>query len=590
MEPEEIAGGRYRVEAVLGRGGTATVYRVQDTILDVPRAVKILSGSSQVRRALRRRLYAEAKAMARLDHPNILRLYDIGLDGDRDYVVMELAEGGTLGQQLSRQGPLPPYEALQFILQILSALASAHDQGIVHRDVKPENVLLNQSGTALLADFGIALLAKDASRATQMGVTMGSLAYMPPEQRLDARSVTATADVYAVGATLYNLLTDENPIDLFTAAESSPRWSSIPHPLLNLLRKATQIEPEQRYSDAREMARDVLILLDQIEVDMPPLRAKSRPHQPATQSHETFLMGQGSATRPGKDATDAAVQFLTSMPITGETNPTLAPDGFSASLADPSPPKHAPRTASAPHASAERSGQPRGLLKHKAALLSLIAGMVLAAGGFAAVSTVFNAPTDPSSTAATPATPASHAVATAIEDSSVVVEEPPTPAIVEEPPVVEESPTPPVVEEPPTPAVVEEPPVPAVEDPPAPVVEEPIGDPVASAGPPESAPSAQGIAGSWSGSSNGRPATIRLSGSNTQLVGTITVTIGSNEQPTPVQGRLDEDTQMLYLTASEDGQVIAKYALKLTPDGTRLQGDGTRLDNGSKAIVSLRKN
>lgn len=108
MEPQDISGGRYRIEAVLGQGATATVYRVHDTVLDVPRAVKVLSGSVQVRRALRRRLHAEAKAMARLDHPNILRLYDIGLDGDLDYVVMELADGGTLGQMLERRGPLPP--------------------------------------------------------------------------------------------------------------------------------------------------------------------------------------------------------------------------------------------------------------------------------------------------------------------------------------------------------------------------------------------------------------------------------------------------------------------------------------------------
>ncbi|MFT5682988.1 MAG: serine/threonine protein kinase, partial [Myxococcota bacterium] len=538
MEPQDIAGGRYRVEAVLGRGGTATVYRVQDTILDVPRAVKVLSGSVQVRRALRRRLYAEAKAMARLDHPNILRLYDIGLDGDRDYVVMELAEGGTLGQLLGRKGPLPPYEALQFTLQILSALAVAHDHGIVHRDVKPENVLLNNTGTALLADFGIALLAEDSSRATRVGVTMGSLAYMPPEQRIDARSVGATADVYSVGATLYNLLTDENPIDLFTATESSARWDGIPAPLLALLRKATDINIEDRYSDAREMARAVLALLDDIGVDTPPLRVRQAepiPSEPIP-SDETFLIPEKklSIDKPSRNATDAAIEFLTAVPTSADINPTLAPDDITSERPTPAPLR-----------------------------ASLIAAAILAAGVLiaAAIALPGLLKTDgPETTPIVDVIPEMPPVTpTTLPEEPIAVEDPPPEEPPEEPIVTEPIVTEPIVETPPEEPVVTKPP---------PEPEEPVA--VVEA-PPEDTPSTTtGVTGSWAGSFNGRVMDVKLSGSSSQLSGNITVSFGSNSARTPVRGRFDSSSGMLYLTAYDNNEAIAKYELALSEDGRRL--------------------
>jgi serine/threonine-protein kinase len=593
MEPEEIAGGRYRVEAVLGQGGTATVYRVQDTVLDVQRAVKILSGSLQVRRALRRRLYAEAKAMARLEHPNILRLYDIGQDGDRDYVVMELAEGGTLGQLLTRQGPIPPYEALQFILQILSALAIAHDHGIVHRDVKPENVLLNQSGTALLADFGIALLAKDTSRATQMGVTMGSLAYMPPEQRLDARSVGTTADVYAVGATLYNLLTDENPIDLFTASESSPRWQDIPDAMLALLRKATQIEPSERYSDAREMAQAVLNLLSQVDIGTPPLR--SRPEKASRgvrQVDQTFILPEKKAlTSPGKVATDAAIEFLTAIPLNDPTiNPTLAPEA----LLD------TPYVAS-----------PRPWMIASAILM---AGLII--GVSLAVPRLMRAPVQdtPSQASMPTAQPEAAEPGTAMPETvepgtaepgtaEPGTEEPET----EEPGTAEPETAEPETAEPETaepgtaaPEAAE----PRAAEPEAakpetaepetaePEAAEPETAAVAMTDPtesPETAPSADGlsVAGRWEGSQGGQVFELTLSGSSSQLSGSITVSMGPNTNRTPVRGRLDQERAVLHLTAYDDGTAIAEYELALAEGGQRLLGQAT--SGGNIKTISLKK-
>ena len=236
----------------------ATVYRAWDTILDVPRAIKLLEAAPETRRAWRARLRAEARAMARLSrHPNVLRIYDIGEEAGQDFVVMELAEGGSLADRIAREGPLAPREALQICVQILSALAAAHAEGIVHRDVKPHNILLAEGGRALLADFGIALMAESALRTTRTGMAIGSMAFMAPEQRLDARRVGPTADLYAVGTTLYNLITADNPIDLFTAAEGSERWLGIPAAIRAILMRATRHEPGERYGSAREMAEEV---------------------------------------------------------------------------------------------------------------------------------------------------------------------------------------------------------------------------------------------------------------------------------------------------------------------------------------------
>ena len=198
-----LLGGRFELLRELGVGGTASVWEVEDAELGVRRAVKILNaGRPQRRQALRKRLRAEARAMARLAHPNVLTIYDVASTDELDFVIMDLAEGGSLSEWLERTGPMEPRTALSFTVQVLSALAAAHAAGMVHRDVKPQNVLLNSRGTALLADFGIALLTEDQHRTTRTGVAMGSLSFMPPEQRLDARSVSASADVYATGAML----------------------------------------------------------------------------------------------------------------------------------------------------------------------------------------------------------------------------------------------------------------------------------------------------------------------------------------------------------------------------------------------------
>ena len=256
MESLELLAGRYRLGGRLGEGGASVVFRARDERLGVDCAVKVLTPPrSSLRAALRRRLQAEARVMARLAHPNILPVIDVGTGDGIDFVVMALAEGGSLADRLKSGGPVPPDEVVEIGLQVLSALEAAHREGVVHRDVKPQNLLVTKSGRVQLADFGIALVTgPGADRRTSTGVAMGSMAFMAPEQRLDASRVDATADLYATGTTLYTLLTNRSPMDLFTEDGSSPRWSAIPSPLLPVLFRATRHSPGDRFEDAAAMA------------------------------------------------------------------------------------------------------------------------------------------------------------------------------------------------------------------------------------------------------------------------------------------------------------------------------------------------
>lgn len=313
-----LLGGRFELLRELGVGGTATVWEVEDAELGVRRAVKILNaGRPQRRQALRKRLRAEARAMARLAHPNVLTIYDVASTDELDFVIMDLAEGGSLSEWLERTGPMEPRTALSFTVQVLSALAAAHAAGMVHRDVKPQNVLLNSRGTALLADFGIALLTEDQHRTTRTGVAMGSLSFMPPEQRLDARSVSASADVYATGAMLYNLLTGANPVDLFTVELGSNRLEGLPPQLQEILVRATRHDPSARFESAQAMAREIVRFLPD---------SGSEPYRDSATNPENFpepsrsLMGgtdMGRTPTLGADAIESLPENV--------DNPTLLP-------------------------------------------------------------------------------------------------------------------------------------------------------------------------------------------------------------------------------------------------------------------------
>jgi hypothetical protein len=206
-----VLGGRFVLGALAGRGGMGAVYHAWDRVRGTPCAVKVLADALAHDEELRARFRREAEAVMRLDHERIVRVHACGETGSRQFIAMEYVPGGTLRQLLADRGPLPERPALRIALEIAEALAYAHERGIVHRDVKPQNVLLTVDGHAKVADFGIARTA-DATRLTRTGSVFGSTHYIAPEQVRGDAAGTA-ADQYALGVVLYEALAGRVPFD-----------------------------------------------------------------------------------------------------------------------------------------------------------------------------------------------------------------------------------------------------------------------------------------------------------------------------------------------------------------------------------------
>ena len=256
--PASFADGRYVVLDTLGRGGFASVLRVRDQVLGTERALKLLHPDPPPSESVRQRLFREARAMARMEHPHILRVYDVGSEAGYDYVITEIA-AGSLAVRARELGRLPEHVTARLGIQVLAGLDAAHQTGVIHRDVKPQNILLDRRGNALLSDFGIALLLDESHRATGTDAVVGSLAYMAPEQRQDARTVGVEADLYALGAALFAVLTGGNPIDLFLADDGSARWAGLSPEMKAILYKATRMDAAERYRSAHEMAQALAV-------------------------------------------------------------------------------------------------------------------------------------------------------------------------------------------------------------------------------------------------------------------------------------------------------------------------------------------
>jgi eukaryotic-like serine/threonine-protein kinase len=188
----------------------AVVYLARDEELDRPVALKVLADNLAADDSFRKRFLREARLAAGLAHRNVVQVYDSGEDDGRPYIVMEYVEGETLADELARRGTFPPAEAIELGLQICAGLDHAHRKGLVHRDIKPQNILICPDGTLKIVDFGIAR-STHGSRVTEVGTVLGTAAYLAPEQASGDEEVTAAADVYALGVVLYEMLAGRTP-------------------------------------------------------------------------------------------------------------------------------------------------------------------------------------------------------------------------------------------------------------------------------------------------------------------------------------------------------------------------------------------
>jgi len=206
----ELIAERYELEELVGTGGMSSVYRAHDRLLERDVALKVLHEQFASDTDYVERFRREARSVAQLSHPNIVTVIDRGYEGDRQFIVFEYIAGENLKSLIDREGPLPEDEAVRLTLQIARALGFAHEHGLVHRDVKPQNVLLNGDGQAKVTDFGIARSLDVKGGLTQTGTVLGTSDYIAPEQARGSR-VDAQSDIYSLGAVLYELLTGEVP-------------------------------------------------------------------------------------------------------------------------------------------------------------------------------------------------------------------------------------------------------------------------------------------------------------------------------------------------------------------------------------------
>lgn len=302
LQPGELVDDRYRVHALIARGGMAAIYRGIDERLDRPIAIKVMDDRFAQDPTFRARFEREARAAAKLNHPTLVNVYDQGDDGRCVFLTMELVDGGTLRELLRERGPMPPHAALAVMQPVLTALAIAHTAGLVHRDVKPENILISDSHRVKLADFGLVRALAD-TRLTSSSVMMGTAAYLSPEQ-VRGTAIDARTDVYSAGIVLFELLTGTTPFKADTplgtatlrldnpVPAASSLISGIPPELDEVIARATALNPEDRYASAAEFYRAVTSLADQLGIPSQTFRVPVPVH---SASHKSAALAKDYA-------------------------------------------------------------------------------------------------------------------------------------------------------------------------------------------------------------------------------------------------------------------------------------------------------
>nr|WP_191987153.1 protein kinase [Mycobacteroides franklinii] len=310
-----VLDGRYRIEAPIATGGMSTVYRGLDTRLDRPVAVKVMDSRYASDSGFLARFRLEARAVARLRHPGLVAVFDQGMDGKHPFLVMELIDGGTLRELLRERGPMPPHAVAAVFNPLLGGLAVAHRSGLVHRDVKPENVLISDDGEVKLADFGLVRAVAEAG-ITSTSVILGTAAYLSPEQ-VRTGSAGPRSDVYSAGILMYELLTGVTPFTGDTALAlayqridrdvpaPSETIDGVPEEFDELVLRATSRDPDARYADAAQFGAELDAIAS--ELRLPPFRVpapKDSKQHVAEQLYRSRLIDAGGSTTGNLSAPD----------------------------------------------------------------------------------------------------------------------------------------------------------------------------------------------------------------------------------------------------------------------------------------------
>ena len=264
---------RYEIIKSIGEGGMANVYLAEDTILDRKVAIKVLRGDLENNDKFIRRFQREAKSVSDLSHPNVVEVYDVGEEDGQHYIVMEYIDGRTLKQLVNKRGALTVAEVVDIMTQLTDGLSAAHDAYIIHRDIKPQNIMILDDGLIKITDFGIAMTL-NATQLTQTNSVMGSVHYLPPEQAA-GETATTKSDIYSAGILMYELLMGSVPFKGENAVEIALKQMKeripsirkqnplIPQSVENIVLKATAKNPKNRYDNIKDMHEDLIHALDE---------------------------------------------------------------------------------------------------------------------------------------------------------------------------------------------------------------------------------------------------------------------------------------------------------------------------------------